>query len=256
MLSFVLMNEITQNLILFTLVGFGAQLIDGSLGMGYKVSSTTFLLSFGIPPVLASASVHTAGVFTSAVSGLAHVRMGNIKRDLIIRLAVPGMIGGIVGALTLKSIPTDIIRPMVAIYLMVMGVIVLRKALQSSSTLHATRKIMPLGLAGGFFDAIGGGGWGPIVTTTLVADGHQPRFVIGSVNTAEFFVTLIQAATFLTLLGTAHWEAVIGLIVGGVPAAAMAAYISKRLHPQRLMLFIGILIIVLSLRTFILALTG
>lgn len=249
------MNDTIHNLIIFTLVGFFAQLIDGSLGMGYKVSSTTFLLSFGIPPVLASASVHTAGVFTSAASSLAHIKFGNIHRDLVIRLAIPGVIGGVIGALILTSLPTDIIKPLVAIYLMVMGVIILRKALQQSTGITVTRRVVPLGLIGGFFDAIGGGGWGPIVTGTLVADGLQPRFVIGSVNTAEFFVTIVQAATFLAVLGTASWEAVIGLIVGGVPAAGAAAYISKHLPAQRLMLFIGIVIIVLSLRTLYLAIT-
>jgi uncharacterized membrane protein YfcA len=249
------MNETVHNLIIFALVGFFAQLIDGSLGMGYKVSSTTFLLSFGIPPVLASASVHTAGVFTSATSGLAHFKFGNIQRDLIVRLAIPGVIGGVIGALTLTSLPTAIIKPLVAAYLMVMGIVILRKARKQSTDLHITRRIVPLGLIGGFFDAIGGGGWGPIVTGTLVADGRQPRFVIGSVNTAEFFVTLVQAAAFLTLLGEARWEAVIGLIVGGVPAAAMSAYISKHLPAQKLMLFIGIVIIILSLRTLYLALT-
>lgn len=250
------MNNTLNNLIIFTLVGFFAQLIDGSLGMGYKVSSTTFLLSFGIPPVLASASVHTAGVFTSATSGLAHIKFGNVRRDLIIRLAIPGVIGGVIGALTLTQMPTEIIKPLVAIYLMVMGIIILRKALRQSSALPVTRRVVPLGLIGGFCDAIGGGGWGPIVTGTLVADGHQPRFVIGSVNTAEFFVTILQAATFLTVLGTASWEAVVGLIIGGVPAAAVSAYISKRLPAQRLMLFIGVLIIILSLRTFYIAVTG
>lgn len=250
------MNDTLSNLILFTIVGFAAQLIDGSLGMGYKVSSTTFLLSFGVPPVLASASVHTAGIFTSAVSGLAHLRFGNIDWELVKKLALPGMIGGLIGALALTSIPTNLIKPLVALYLMVMGVIIIRKALQQSSLLHAGRRIPPLGFIGGFFDAIGGGGWGPIVTSTLVADGRKPRFVIGSVNTAEFFVTITQAIAFLALLRTAYWLAVVGLIVGGVPAAAAAAYISKRLSAGKLMILIGILIIVLSSRTLLLSLQG
>lgn len=247
------MDETIQNLLVFIAVGFAAQLIDGSLGMGYKVSSTTFLLSFGVPPVLASASVHTAGIFTSAVSGLAHIRFGNIDRELVKKLAVPGMIGGLVGALTLTLLPTNLIKPLVALYLMLMGIVIIRKALSQSQILNTTRRLTPLGLIGGFFDAIGGGGWGPIVTSTLVADGNTPRFVIGSVNTAEFFVTLTQAAAFMLLLQTAHWLAVIGLIIGGVPAAAVAAYISKHLSARWLMIFIGIVIVILSLRTLLLA---
>lgn len=247
------MDETFHNLLLFIAIGFAAQLIDGSLGMGYKVSSTTFLLSFGVPPVLASASVHTAGIFTSAVSGLAHIRFGNINWELVRKLALPGMIGGLIGALTLTALPTDLIKPLVAVYLMAMGIVILYKAISQSLALRTTRRIAPLGFIGGFFDAIGGGGWGPIVTSTLVADGNQPRFVIGSVNTAEFFVTLTQAAAFLALLQTAHWLAVIGLIIGGVPAAAAAAYISKRLPAQRIMILIGIVIIILSLRTLLLS---
>jgi uncharacterized protein len=254
MLSFcAIMDNSIQNLLVFIAVGFGAQLIDGSLGMGYKVSSTTFLLSLSIPPVLASASVHTAGIFTSAVSSLAHLRFGNIDRQLVRKLALPGMIGGLIGALTLTVIPTQLIKPLVALYLMVMGVVIIRKAINQSPLIPTTRKLTPLGLIGGFFDAIGGGGWGPIVTSTLVADGNTPRFVIGSVNTAEFFVTLAQAVAFMALLQTAHWTAVVGLVIGGIPAAAVAAYISKRLSARRLMIFIGILIVVLSLRTLLLS---
>src|SRR5690606_34346232 len=193
-------------------------LIDGSLGMGYKVSSTTFLLNFGIPPVLASASVHTAGVFTSISSSLAHLRFGNIKRDLVQKLAIPGVIGGVIGALVLTRIPAEIVKPVVAVYLMGMGIIILYKALRRASMIPSASRITPLALAGGFFDAIGGGGWGPIVTSTLLARGGEPRFVIGSVNTAEFFVSLLQAITFFTVMGQVHVAAVIGLIIGGVVA--------------------------------------
>ncbi|MBZ0292806.1 MAG: sulfite exporter TauE/SafE family protein [Anaerolineae bacterium] len=250
------MNEQISQVIVFVLVGFFAQLIDGSLGMGYKVSSTSFLLSFGIPPVLASASVHSAGVFTSISSALAHIKFGNVKPDLVKKLIVPGVIGGILGALVLTSIPADLIKPAVALYLLIMGVIIVYKALREASIIPAASRIVPLAFAGGFFDAIGGGGWGPIVTSTLVARGGEPRFVIGSVNTAEFFVTLLQAITFFTVLGQVHVTAVIGLIIGGVVAAPAAAYISKNLAAKRLMLLVGLLIITLSVRTFYLAITG
>ncbi len=250
------MSDDISQIILFGFVGFFAQLIDGSLGMGYKVSSTTFLLSFGIPPVLASASVHTAGVFTSISSALAHIRFGNVDRQLVIKLAIPGVIGGVIGAAVLTRLPTDIIKPAVALYLMVMGIIILYKALRQQSLIPAAGRITPLAFAGGFFDAIGGGGWGPIVTSTLIARGNTPRFVIGSVNTAEFFVTLLQVITFFFLLTSIHVNAVIGLVVGGVIAAPAAAYISKHLKPGRIMIMVGIVIIILSLRTFYLAITG
>lgn len=250
------MTDDLNQVLVFVIVGFLAQLIDGSLGMGYKVSSTTFLLNFGIPPVLASASVHTAGIFTSISSALAHFRFGNIKRDLVQKLALPGVIGGIIGALVLTRIPAEIVKPAVAIYLMGMGIIILYKALRQASMIPAASRITPLALAGGFFDAIGGGGWGPIVTSTLLARGGEPRFVIGSVNTAEFFVTLLQAITFFTVMGQVHVAAVIGLIIGGVVAAPFAAYISKNLAARRLMLLVGIVIITLSIRTFYLALTS
>ncbi len=250
------MTDDLNQVLVFVIVGFLAQLIDGSLGMGYKVSSTTFLLNFGIPPVLASASVHTAGVFTSISSSLAHLRFGNIKRDLVQKLAIPGVIGGVIGALVLTRIPAEIVKPVVAVYLMGMGIIILYKALRRASMIPSASRITPLALAGGFFDAIGGGGWGPIVTSTLLARGGEPRFVIGSVNTAEFFVSLLQAITFFTVMGQVHVTAVIGLIIGGVVAAPFAAYISKNLAARRLMLLVGIVIITLSLRTFYLALSS
>lgn len=243
-----------NHLLVFILIGFVAQLIDGSLGMGYKVTSTTFLLSFGIPPTLASATVHTASIFTSGTSALAHIRFGNVDRVLVKRLAVPGVLGGLVGVIALILIPVGLIKPLVSAYLLVMGVLILRKALQQPSALDNYPNLTLLGLAGGFFDAVGGGGWGPIVTSNLVATGHQPRFVIGSVNTAEVFVTVAQAALFLVILSTAHWEAVIGLIVGGIPASVVAAHLSRSLPHRKLMLAIGAVIIVLSFRTLLVAL--
>ncbi len=243
------MDENLSSLITFALVGLIAQLIDGSLGMAYGVSSTTFLLSLGIPPALASASVHTAEVLTTAVSGVSHFRLGNINASLFRRLVIPGAIGGFLGAYILTAVPGDTIKPYITLYLLLMGLFIIWKAFQKYN--EATRmhkRIVPLALVGGIFDAIGGGGWGPIVTSTLVASGHSPRYVIGSVNAAEFFVTIVQAATFLTILGTAHWIAVLGLIIGGVPAAPFAAYLTGRISPRRLMLLVGLLIVTLSIR--------
>ena len=187
------MNE---NIVIFAIVGFVAQMIDGALGMAYGVSSTTFLLSLGIPPAVASASVHTAEIFTSGISGFSHLRLGNVDKKLFKKLLIPGIVGGIVGAYILTSVPGKVMKPFVALYLLIMGLMILWKVLKKQvQEVEVRTKLIPLGLAGGFFDAIGGGGWGPVVTSTLVMRGNHPRFTIGSVNLAEFFVTVAEVAT-------------------------------------------------------------
>ena len=242
------------HIIVFVIVGFVAQMIDGALGMAYGVSSAAFLLSLGISPAAASASVHTAEIFASGVSGLSHLRFGNVDRALFRRLLIPGVIGGILGAYVLTTLPGEKIKPFVALYLLLMGAVIVRKALKKIAAAGRPRRLAPLGLAGGFFDAIGGGGWGPIVTSTLVASGEKPRIAIGSVNLAEFFVTVAEAVTFLLTLGLVHWKMIVGLALGGVLAAPLAAYVCKRLPSRALMILVGILIIGLSLRTLVLAL--
>lgn len=236
-------------MIVYVIVGFVAQIIDGALGMAYGVTSTTFLLSIGIPPVAASASVHTAEIFASGASGLAHLRFGNVDKKLFKKLLIPGVMGGILGAYMLTAVPGKTIKPFIAFYLLIMGLIILRRAFKKVEQKEVKTKILPLGVSGGFFDAIGGGGWGPIVTSTLVARGHNPRFSIGSVNLAEFFVTVAEVATFLTIIGLVHWQIIIGLIIGGVLAAPLAAYVCKRLPARALMIIVGLLIMVLSIRT-------
>ncbi|TET40845.1 MAG: sulfite exporter TauE/SafE family protein [Elusimicrobia bacterium] len=238
-----------SSMIVYIIVGFIAQIIDGALGMAYGVTSTTFLLSMGIPPVAASASVHSAEVFTSGVSGLAHLRFGNVDKKLFKKLLLPGIIGGILGAYILTVVPGKTIKPFVAFYLLIMGLIILRKAFKKIEQKEVKTRLLPLGVSGGFFDAIGGGGWGPIVTSTLVAKGHNPRFSIGSVNLAEFFVTVAEVATFLTIIGLVHWQIIVGLIIGGVMAAPLAAYVCKRLPSRALMIMVGLLIMALSIRT-------
>lgn len=236
-------------MIVYIIVGFIAQIIDGALGMAYGVTSTTFLLSLGIPPAAASASVHTAEIFASGASGLAHLRFGNVDRKLFKKLLIPGIVGGILGAYILTAVPGKTIKPFIAFYLLIMGLIILRKAFKKIEEKEVKTKLLPLGVSGGFFDAMGGGGWGPIVTSTLLARGHNPRFSIGSVNLAEFFVTVAEVATFLTIIGLAHWQIIIGLIIGGVLAAPLAAYVCKRLPSRALMVMVGLLIVALSLRT-------
>jgi len=250
-------DNVLVNVLICLIVGFIAQIIDGALGMAYGVSSNTFLLSVGIPPGVASASVHVSEMFTTGISGLSHLRLGNVDKELVKKLLIPGVIGGVLGAYILTSIPGDVIKPFVAAYLLIMGVVILIKAWKQGDGRESRTPLIPLGLAGGFFDAIGGGGWGPIVTTTLVARGKHPRFAIGSVNTAEFFVTVSESVTFIVTIGMSlaqNWPVILGLLVGGMIAAPLAAYICKRLPVRTLMALVGILIIILSIRTIYMAL--
>lgn len=228
-------------------------MIDGALGMAYGVTSTSFLLSLGLSPASASASVHTSEIFTTLTSGLTHLKLKNVDKSLFKRLLIPGMIGGALGAYILTSVPNEIIKPLVGIYLLIMGLLILRRLFDRKETKMKTNLTL-LGGIGGFLDAIGGGGWGPVVTSTLMARGDKPRLTIGSVNLAEFFVTLTEAATFFTILGITHWEIIIGLIIGGVMAAPLAAYTCKKLPPRILMAIVGTVIVALSMRNLYLTL--
>jgi hypothetical protein len=244
-----------QTFLIFILVGFLAQMIDGALGMAYGVSSNTFLLSVGVSPAIASACVHLAEVVTTGISGATHWKLGNVDRDTFKRLIIPGVLGGVVGAYLLTSVDGNVIKPYVSMYLIIMGFVILWKAVRSVTKEGKPFPwIAPLGLIGGFCDAIGGGGWGPVVTTTLVAQGKNPRFSIGSVNSSEFFVTFAESITFLFTLGglLTAWPIFVGLLIGGAIAAPLAAFITKKLPVRLLMGLVGILIIGLSIRTLIL----
>lgn len=251
--------EFEISILLYVLVGFLAQMIDGALGMAYGVSSNTFLLSLGIPPAAASASVHMAEVVTTGISGISHWKLGNVDWRLVRRLLIPGVIGGAAGAYLLTSIDGNIIKPYIAVYLLIMGGVIVYKAFTlvprtKPDGYHGPR-ISLLGLFGGFCDAIGGGGWGPVVTSTLVARGKNPRLTIGSVNFSEFFVTLVQSIMFvLTLSFGEYWQIILGLLLGGAIAAPIAAKLAQKLPMKALMIFVGILIVVLSIRTLVLAL--
>ena len=238
-----------QEVLLFAAVGFVAQIIDGALGMAYGVTATTVLLSVGVTPSVASASVHAAEVFTTGASGLAHWWAGNVDKALLRRLAVPGMIGGAIGAYLLTTLSGSAIRPLVSIYLLAMGIFILwrafrRRPVQSGMPRHITA----LGIVGGFLDAIGGGGWGAMVTSTLIGQGAVPRLVIGSVNLAEFFVTVVVAATFIVTIGLELWPIITGLILGGVVAAPFAALLTRHVPARVLMAMVGSMIVLLSVR--------
>lgn len=238
----------------FILVGFFAQMIDGVLGMAYGVSATTFLLALGVPPAIASASTHAAECVTTGLSAASHFGFGNVDKRLVRALLIPGVIGGILGAYILVSIPGDRMKPFTAAYLLIMGIVILSKALRRAEHREVTTHLIPLGLAGGFFDAIGGGGWGPIVTGTLLARGNEPRSAIGSVNFAEFFVTVATSVTFFVTIGFTFWKAIAGLAIGGAIAAPLAAWSTKRISPRPLLAIVGIVVIALSIRTIWLAL--
>ena len=236
-----------DDFLIFLLVGFLAQIVDGSLGMAYGVISSTVLLAFGVPPATASASVHAAEVFTTAASAGSHAVNRNVNWKLFVPLALGGALGGGIGAFVLTSIDGDLLKPWITAYLSIMGfVIIWRATKQTRERVFPTKLAGPLGLVGGFFDAIGGGGWGPTVTTTMVGSGQDPRISIGTANTAEFFVTATISATFLAALLTGHWQqadgvvnhamSVIGLIVGGLLAAPFAGIIA-RIAPKRVLTY-------------------
>lgn len=248
-----------EDVLVFVLVGFVAQLIDGALGMAYGVSSNAFLLSLGVPPKFASAAVHAAEMVTTAISGLSHWRFGNVHIDLAKQLVIPGIIGAVIGAYVLTSVEGDVIKPIIAVYLAIMGGLIIWKAFRDVAPRKVRSWIAPLGLAGGFMDAIGGGGWGPIVTSTLIARGNSPRFTIGSVNLTEFFITFSQSIMFVLALRSdylTYWQAILGLLIGGALAAPLAAFVARKLPHRPFMILVGLLIIILSVRTLYLTLTA
>lgn len=235
-------------LLIIVAIGFCAQLIDGALGMAFGLISTTALLTLGLSPAQASAAVHTAEVATTAASGLSHLYHGNVDRRLLVTLASAGVLGGVIGAYILSNIDGRAIRPFVSAYLLVMGMLILMRALHLAPV-DEDAKVgygAPLGLVGGFLDAIGGGGWGPMVSSTLIGSGHAPRRVIGSVNAAEFFVTVAVATTFFIELGMAHIQQIAALVAGGVLAAPFGAYVVRYVPPRALMTMVGALVVLLA----------
>lgn len=235
--------------LVYVVVGFAAQLIDGALGMAYGVTASSLLLSFGVPPATTSATVHAAECFTTGVSALSHHAFGNVNGILFRRLLIPGVIGATTGAYILASFPGDTLKPLVSSYLLVMGCIIVVKALREFPPRTVTTHLAPLGFGGALIDALGGGGWGPIVASTLIVRGNGVRQTIGSVNASEFFVTLAASVTFVLTLGVTNWQMIVGLAVGGIPAAPMAAWACKHVPQKPFMVFVGILVIALSVRT-------
>lgn len=234
----------------FILIGFVAQLIDGALGMAYGVASTSALIAVGMPPAIASANVHAAEVFTTGASGLSHAAAKNVDWKLFRRLAIAGAVGGVLGALTISRLDVDAARPLIAAYLFLMGLVVMRKAFSTAEQNRTIDKVRALGFFGGYCDAVGGGGWGPVVTSNLIARGAAPVKVVGTVNLAEFVVTVAISAAFVASLDASFGKAAAGLIVGGVAAAPIAAFGARKLPRKTLTAFVGAAICVVSAYNF------
>ncbi len=233
------------------LAGFIAQMVDGALGMGYGVTSSAILLSTGINPAAISGSIHTAEMFASGASGYSHYKFGNVNKKLFKALVIPGVIGAVGGAILLVFLGekySNYIRPILATYTLFLGFKIFFNAFRKLNRKEKFRQFGPLAGLGGFLDSFGGGGWGPIVTTTLITKGRSPRFVIGTVSLTEFFVTLASAFTFFTLLGVSHWQTIIALILGGFIAAPLAAKLTGKLPRKTSFILLGILVIIWSLK--------
>jgi uncharacterized membrane protein YfcA len=238
---------VEADLLTFILVGFAAQLVDGALGMAFGVISSTLLVTLGVPPAFASAGTHTVEMATTAASGVSHAVARNVDWKLFSRLVIPGMIGGALGAYGLTQIDASLARPLVLAYLVAIGGFLIWRAGHTPKVPKTPRIVAPLGLVGGFLDASGGGGWGSIVTGNLLVQGSPPRWTIGTVNLAEFFVTATISATFLLSLGTDFLsKATLGLLIGGVAAAPFGAVLAKRIEPKLLMRFVGAVLIATS----------
>jgi uncharacterized protein len=235
----------------FILIGFAAQLIDGALGMAFGVICSTLLVSvMGVPPARASASVHLVETFTTGASGISHVLHKNVDWKLFSRIAIPGVIGGVGGAYVLSNIHAEAARPFVMLYLTCLGFYLLYKALTYPTVpkVKDAKVTVPLGLIGGFLDASGGGGWGPVVTSNLLLQGTDPRKTVGTVNTAEFFLTLAVSITFILNIGLAAFTQVtLGLLAGGLIAAPFAGYLAKRIPAKSLLLMVSIVLTATSL---------
>jgi uncharacterized membrane protein YfcA len=233
--------------VLIGLIGFAAQLIDGALGMAFGVISTSAMLSMGMSPAQASALVHTAEIFTTAGSAASHLWHRNVDWRLVLRLGVAGVIGAVLGAWILSNLDAGVVRPFIAAYLLAVGGFILFKAWRGVPARDAPAPyVAPIGFVAGFLDASGGGGWGPVATTTLVGSGHAPRMAVGSVNTTEFFVTIAAATTFFVELGASPWRELLALVVGGLLAAPLGGLAVKRIPARALMVAVGCLVIALS----------
>jgi hypothetical protein len=245
-------NGLDSDFLIFLLIGIFAQLVDGTLGMGYGATATSFLLSFGVPPVISSMGVHVAEMFTTGASAMSHYKFKNINKKLVLNLLIPGVTGSIIGAYLLSDvIDGNIIKPYIAVYMIILAVVIIIKGLKRNIKKTKTKRLGPLAAFGGFMDSIGGGGWGPIVTSTLMGQGRNPRYTIGSVNTAEFAISFASGITFMLFEGINGWQVIIALIVGGIVAAPLSAYLVNKIPRKPITILVGLLLIFLSVKTLV-----
>jgi len=243
--------NIDQSFLLFIAAGFLAQMVDGAVGMGYGVTSTSLLMSMGVGPAAISGSVHTAEIFSSAVSGYSHYKFGNVNKKLFKVLVIPGVLGAIAGAGALVWLGDrygNYLKLFLAVYCLLLGLRILYQAFKKEKKIQKVKRAGWLAGAGGFLDSFGGGGWGPLVTSTLIAKGRSPQYVIGSVSLSEFFVTLFSAMSFFALIGITHWQVIAGLMIGGAVAAPLAAKLAGKLPLRTMLVCVGLMVIVWSLR--------
>lgn len=250
-------GSIDSSILIYILGGAVAQLIDGALGMAYGVSVTTFLLSLGIPtitPAVASASMHAAEIFTTGTSSVVYMKLKSVNNKLFRTLLVPGALGAIIGAITISIFSKDYVvyvKPIVSLYTLTLGILIIRKALNMHiKTRNKIKRIKPVAFFGGLLDSIGGGGWGPIVTTTLIAGGRHFRYAIGSSHVAKFFVALISTITFISIIGLSHWQIIFGLVIGSMAVAPFSIYLSTKISNKWGLILVGMVVIIVSLRTF------
>lgn len=254
-----LLNALNKEHHLFywmVLVGFLAEIVAGSMGMGYGVICTTILLILNIPPPIISASIHSAESFTTAAGSISHYRFGNVNKKLTKLLAIPAIVGAVCGALLLTYVGeryAKMTKPVIAAYTMYLGIRILQNAFAKKKGTNGIRKkktnVTVLGLVGGFIDSFGGGGWGPLVTGTFIKNGHTPRYVIGTSTVAKFILTLASAITFIFTVGIHHWNLVAGLLLGGIITAPFSAMLTARLPVKKMFVAVGIVVIVMSLIT-------
>jgi hypothetical protein len=243
-----------RQFLFFVLSGFLAQMVDGVLSMGYGVTSATCLMSFGVSPVAMSAAIHTSEIFSTGISGYSHYKFGNVNKKLFRHLVIPGVLGAILGAVMLVYLGEKAgkwLMPVIAVYAFFLGIKILIKAFQLQGPSKKVKRVGWLAGVGGFLDSFGGGGWGPIVTSTLIAKGRSPKYTIGSVSMTEFFVTLSSAVTFFITAGLGHWNVVLGLLLGGAVAAPLAARLAGKLPRKTLMIAVGIMVMIWCVRMII-----
>jgi len=233
------------------LVGFLAEIVAGSMGMGYGVICTTTLLFIGIPPHAVSASIHSAESFTTAAGSISHIRLKNVSKGLVKKLAIPAVIGAVIGAVSLTFLGeyySKITKTVISFYTLYLGIRILSNAFKEKQDKKLKRKtnLTRLGVIGGFIDSFAGGGWGPLVTGTLIRNSFTPRFAVGSSTVAKFVLTLTAAITFIFTLGIQHWNIILGLLIGGIVTAPFSAMLTAKLPVKSMFVVIGTLVIIMS----------